>query len=191
MLESINLDRIERVCSSLYVTIVTCMAAGLSHHAAQVGLGLNVSSIISQSIFKLIGPAIPTNQPLLRFFSRAACASIGILTAFRLEKSLLVWANCLLGAELVISALEILFGGRRGPLEADESNQVNACTLKSRIRTSCKIVLAGTSVLIQYAPNTDMPVWVKGVLVGPRMVEYGLQALSVSMKGNENRQFFS
>lgn len=190
ILESINLDRLERVCSSLYVTIVTCMAAGLSEHAAKLGLGFNVSSVISHTLFKLIGPAIPRNQPVLRFFSRAACASVGIISAFRLEKSLLVWANCLLGAELLISAFEMLIGIKR--CESIDSEQLAVDTsVTARMRTTCIWILAGSSMFVQYSPGNDMPVWLKGVLIGPRMFEYGLQALSVSMKGNENRQFFT
>jgi hypothetical protein len=192
LFESINLDRIERVCSSLYVTVATCMAAGLSEHAAKVGLGLNVSSVISRTLFKLVSPVIPTDQPLLRFFSRAACASLGILAAFRLEKSLLVWANCLLGAEMIMSSLEILIGARKRE-SVDSENVVHSTSssLISHIRTTCVWVLAGSGLVLQYAPGNDMPIWMKGVLIGPRMFEYGLQALSVSMKGNDNKQFFT
>ena len=179
LLDSIDLDRIERVCSSLYVTIVTCMATGLSEHAAKIGLGLNVSSIISQTLFKLVQPALPQSQPLLRFFSRAACASIGILAAFRLEKSLLVWANCLLGAELVVSSLELLLKVRSSP------------AVPSGFRTTLIWALAGSGLVIQHVPGSDMPIWMKGVLIGPRMLEYGLQALSVSMKGTDNKEFFT
>lgn len=192
MLESINLDRLERVCSSLYVTVVTCMAAGMSEHAAKVGLGLNVSSVISHTLFKLISPAIPREQPLLRFFSRAACASIGIISAFRLEKSLLVWANCLLGADLLISSFEILIGMRRcGSIDSEEVITNSSTSVAARMRSTCIWILAGSSLFIQYKPGNDMPVWLKGILFGPRMFEYGLQALSVSMKGNDNRQFFT
>lgn len=192
LFESINLDRMERVCSSLYVTVVTCLAAGLSEQAAKVGLGLNVSSIISHSLFKVLQPLIPPSQPLMRFFARAACASLGILAAFRLEKSLLVWANCLLGADLMISAGELALGIRRSrsiDREDDSIVRVNQSAL-SRARTTCVWVLAGSGLFLQVMPGADMPVWMKGVLIGPRMFEYGLQALSVSMKGNDNRNFF-
>lgn len=192
LLESINLDRLERVCSSLYVTVATCMAAGLSEHAAKVGLGLNVSSIISHTLFKLVSPAIPRSQPLLRFFTRAGCASLGILAAFRLEKSLLVWANCLLGAELLVSSFEILLGARkRESIDSEVIVTPTSRSLTSQIRTTCVWVLAGSGLVLQYAPGQDMPIWMKGVLIGPRMFEYGLQALSVSMKGSENKQFFT
>lgn len=154
------------------------MATGLSEHAAKIGLGLNVSSIISQTLFKLVQPAIPQSQPLLRFFSRAACASIGILAAFRLEKSLLVWANCLLGAELVVSSLELLLKVRSSP------------AVPSGFRTTFIWALAGSGLVIQHVPGSDMPIWMKGVLIGPRMLEFGLQALSVSMKGTDNKEFF-
>ena len=193
LFESINLDRIERVCSSLYVTVVTCMAAGLSEQAAKVGLGLNVSSMISHSLFKVAQPLIPQTQPLLRFFARAACASLGILAAFRLEKSLLVWANCLLGADLLISASELALGIRRSrsiDREDDFSALTRSTTSLTRVRTTCVWVLAGSGLFTQVLPGTDMPVWMKGVLIGPRMFEYGLQALSVSMKGNANSNFF-
>jgi hypothetical protein len=192
LFESINLDRLERVCSSLYVTIVTCMATGLSEHAAKIGLGLNVSSMISHTLFKLIGPAIPETQPLLRFFSRAACASIGILAAFRLEKSLLVWANCLLGAELLISSVELMLGARRcESIDSEETVIPIAPSFTSRVRTTCVWALASSSLFVQFTPGNEMAFWVKGVLVGPRMFEYCIQALSVSMKGNDNSQFFS
>ncbi len=192
MFESINLDRLERVCSSLYVTIVTCMATGLSQNAAKIGLGLNVSLIISHTLFKFIRPAIPETQPLLRFFSRAACASIGIIAAFRLEKSLLVWANCLLGAELIMSSVELMLGARScESIDSEETVVPITPSLTSRIRTTCVWALATSSLFVQYTPGNEMSIWVKGVLVGPRMFEYCLQALSVSMKGNDNSQFFT
>lgn len=191
--ESINLDRLERACSTLYVTVVTCMAAGLSENAAKFGLGLNVSSVISHSLLRIVNPAIPASQPLLRFFARAACASLGILAAFRLEKSLLVWANCLLGAELLINAAELLV---RGHSTTDENKEaVEPVTMAqaalTRIRTTCVWTIAGAGLVVQVMPGNEMPLWVKGVLIGPRMFEYGLQALSVSMKGGDNRQFFT
>lgn len=191
--ESINLDRLERACSTLYVTVVTCMAAGLSENAAKFGLGLNVSSVISHSLLRIINPAIPTSQPLLRFFARAACASLGILAAFRLEKSLLVWANCLLGAELLVSAAELIV---RGPRTTDDNKEAvevvsMAQSALTRIRTTCVWTIAGAGLVVQVMPGNGMPLWVKGVLIGPRMFEYGLQALSVSMKGGDNRQFFT
>ena len=168
------------------------MATGLSEQAAKFGLGLNVSSVISHTLFKLVRPAIPESQPLLRFFSRAACASIGIIAAFRLEKSLLVWANCLLGAELLVGSIELLLGARRcESIDSEESITPISPSFTSRVRSSCVWALAGSSLLVQYAPGSDMSVWVKGVLIGPRMFEYCLQALSVSMKGNDNSQFFS
>ena len=194
LFESINLDRIERVCSSLYVTVVTCMAAGLSEQAAKVGLGLNVSSVISHSLFKIVQPLIPQTQPLLRFFARAACASLGILTAFRLEKSLLVWANCLLGADLLVSAGELALGIKRSrSIDREDDSIVPVTTHSSsltRMRTTCVWILAGSGLFVQVLPGSEMPIWMKGVLIGPRMIEYGLQALSVSMKGNDNRNFF-
>ena len=189
LFESINLDRLERVCSTLYVTVVTCMAAGLSENAARFGLGLNVSSVISHSLFRIVKPAIPDSQPLLRFFTRAACASVGILAAFRLEKSLLVWANCLLGAELLVSAAELLVKGRSAQPADDQL--MSTTSALTRVRTSCVWALAGAGLVVQVMPGNDMPLWIKGVLIGPRMFEYGLQALSVSMKGSDNRQFFS
>ena len=132
---------------------------------------------------------IPETQPLLRFFSRAACASLGILAAFRLEKSLLVWANCLLGAELLVGAGELLLGRETSaPMDSENSQ---ATTLGSRLRTACVWSVAGSALAFQHWPGNDMPIWMKGVLVGPRMFEYGLQALSVSMKGNDNKQFFT
>lgn len=176
LLESVSIDRLERVFSTIYVTLATCLAAGLSENAAKFGLGINVSSVISQSLLRVINPMIPENQSLMKFFSRAVCASIGILTAFRLEKSLLIWANCLFGAELIISACEHLLYPR-AIKDVDTSD--------SKFRTTLLWTIAGAGLLMQFAPGqSDMPVLVKGVLVGPRMVEYGLQALSLSLKGS-------
>lgn len=165
------------------------MAAGLSEQAAKVGLGLNVSTVISHTLFRIVKPMIPDSQPLLRFFTRAACASLGILAAFRLEKSLLVWANCLLGAELIVGAGQMLLT-RQSAVSVDTEEQQTE-TLVSRVRTVCVWTIAGSALAFQHLPGNDMPIWMKGVLIGPRMFEYGLQALSVSMKGNDNKQFFS
>ena len=176
VLESVSIDRLERVFSMIYVTLATCLAAGLSENAAKFGLGINVSTVVSQSLLRLVNPMIPDDQKLMKFFGRAVCASVGILTAFRLEKSLLIWANCLFGAELIISACEhLLFP--RAIKDADTSD--------SKFRTSLLWTIAGAGLFVQLAPGqSHMPVLVKGVLFGPRMVEYGLQALSLSLKGS-------
>jgi hypothetical protein len=182
LVDSINLDRIERVCSTLYVTIVTCLAAGLSENAAKFGLGINVSSAISQSIFRVIRPMIPEHQPIIRFFARGVCTSLGVLAAFRLETSLLIWANCLLGAELIVSSVELLISSKDN-YDEKSLDTSNTSTL-SKIRNSFIWTIAGTGLITQIGPAaTDMPFWVKGVLVGPRMFEYGLQVLSLSLKG--------
>jgi hypothetical protein len=185
--ESVNLDTLERTFSTLYVTIVTCMAAALSENAAKFGLGLNVSSVISHSLFRVFKPMIPDSQPLLRFFTRATCASLGIIAAFRLEKSLLVWANCLLGAELLVSSLELILSRKPAPL----LNEISPESTLSRIRTSCVWAIAGAGLVVQVLPGNEMPLWIRGVLIGPRMFEYGLQALTLSMKGNDNSQLFT
>jgi len=188
IMDSINLDRVERVCSTLYVTIVTCLAAGLSENAAKFGLGINVSSAISHSLLRVVRPMIPESQPLIRFFARGICASVGILAAFRLEKSLLVWANCLLGAELIISSIEMLLRIQSTRKDMEDRTSVVPLATTSRIRTSFIWTIAGVGLMSQIGPgSTNMPLWIKGVLVGPRMFEYGLQALSISIKGGEGR----
>ena len=186
LVESVNLDRIERVVSTVYVTLVTCLAAGLSENAAKFGLGLNVSSVVSHSLLRLVKPMVPETQPLLGFFARATCASVGILAAFRLEKSLLVWANCLFGAELLVSAIQMILTGRRPNALVPAQPQT-----MGRVKATCVWTIAGAGLLMQVIPGNSMPFWVKGILLGPRMFEYGLQALSVSMKGSDNRAFFS
>lgn len=183
LLDSIDLGRIEHVCSTFYVTVVACLAAGLSENAAKFGLSLNVSSMVSHSLHRVIRPLIPETQPLLRFFARAACASVGIMAAFRLEKSLLVWANRLFGAELIVNALTDSF--KKG----QQTDQIANPSME-RLRTTCIWAIAGSGLVFQVLPGNEMPFWVKGVLVGPRMFEYGLQALSLSLKGSENRAFF-
>ena len=190
LLDSVDLGRIEHVCSTFYVTVVTCLAAGLSENAAKFGLSLNVSSIISHSLNRLVKPLIPETQPLLGFFARATCASLGILAAFRLEKSLLVWANCLFGAELIISAIELTFSRKRHHAPPPGAILVSSSPALVRVRTTCIWGLAGAGLLYQHMPNNEMPFWIKGVLIGPRMFEYGLQAVSLSMKGNETSVFF-
>jgi hypothetical protein len=176
LMESVSTERLEHVVSTMYVTLSTCLAAGLSENAAKFGLGLNVSSAISQSLARVMNPMIPDSQPLLKFFSRAICTSIGIITAFRLEKSLLIWANCLFGAELIISALEHCISPR-AILDKDRSD--------SKFRTTILWTVAAAGLAVQMAPGQfDMPVLVRGILIGPRMVEYGLQALSVYLKNS-------
>ena len=76
-------------------------------------------------------------------------------------------------------------------IDSEDVVTSGSSSLTSRLRTTCIWILAGSSLLIQYRPGNEMPMFLKGVLVGPRMFEYGLQALSVSMKGNENRQFLT
>jgi hypothetical protein len=176
LLESVSMDRVEHVLSTMYITLTTCLAAGLSENAAKFGLGLNVSNVVSQSLMRVLNPMIPDTQPLLKFFSRAACASIGIITAFRLEKSLLIWANCLFGAELIISAFEH-FNSPRAIMDKDRSD--------SKFRTTVLWTIAGAGLVSQMAPGqSDMPILIRGILFGPRMAEYGLQALSLYLKNS-------
>ena len=179
VLESVTAERLEHVISTIYVTLTTCLAAGLSENAAKFGLGLNVSTTVTQSLLRIINLMIPTSQPLMKFLCRAVCASVGILTAFRLEKSLLIWANCLFGAELIISTFEHLISPR-AIKDKDESESKN-------FRTILLWTIAGSGLCLQLLPGqSDMPFLVKGVLIGPRLVEYGLQALSLSLKGNNS-----
>jgi hypothetical protein len=182
VLGSITMDRIERVVSSFYVIFVTCLAAGLSDNAAKFCLAFNVSSSISHALYRLVRPAVPNNQPLVGFFTRAVCTSVGVLCAFRLEKSLLVWANCLLGAELVIGSIESLF---HRPNRDDIAR-----TDKYRLRTSIVWTVAGLGLVSQLMPGSEMTFWMRGVLFGPRMLEYGLQTLSMGIRGGQNIVFF-
>lgn len=192
LLGSITIDRIERVVSSLYVTFVTCLAAGLSENAAKFGLAFNVSSSIAHALYRLLKPAVPENRPLVGFFTRAVCTSLGVFCAFRLEKSLLVWANCLLGAELIISSIELLLlrKSRELPDENDKPlSRFDSCVRS--VRTSVIWSIAGVGLVYQLMPGREMNFWLKGILFGPRMLEYGLQTLSVGIKGSQNRVLLS
>ncbi|KAF4662070.1 hypothetical protein FOZ61_002743 [Perkinsus olseni] len=187
VLRTMDTEKLSRAFRNIYTQVLTCLATALSRNAARFGLGMNTASTIVGVVNQFLSPQIKrfeesetgrslsSNSRLaIRFTTKGAVAAMAVYIAYKMERSLANWANCLLGAQLLTNCgHELYYRYVVGTAPPAGSSR--------KLATSVTVIAAlGFGYQIRSGPlSEDMPFWLRWPLIIPSAVENVLQAVAV------------
>lgn len=215
ILGAMDPHRIMLALRGLCAGFVSLASAATSNGAQKVGVGFDISERAANAIYRVVAPlvhehAIPwlcehsaelrrlhdDDQRLRRYVDVvvvALCSSVGVGVAFHLERAVFVAANCVWGAELILSAASqvvrqllprtwdaSLQRAMRPAADGPGARRARA------VRISATLLLATSGAFYQFSDglvDAALPAAMRVVLFAPLLTERWLQTATLAVRG--------